>query len=188
MAKFFGVGIGVGVICLDDEGRILVGKRKGSHGAGKFALPGGHLELNETWEDCARREVFEEANLQLEPQSLKHVFTSNDRMEDDKHYVTLFLLGRILPGSKLLNLEPEKCEGWEFLSWKQLRDSDYPMFMPLRHLLDSTDSDRAPWERGLYESIPGSLKFGATTLFGALFALVVVKLKGTHFGSQPDVK
>ena len=50
------VGVGVVVLTNDDDGKVWAGRRKGSHGASKLALPGGHLELNESWDECARRE------------------------------------------------------------------------------------------------------------------------------------
>ena len=143
MAKFCGVGVGVGVVCLDQQGRLLIGRRKGSHGAGTFALPGGHLELNETWEECARREVLEETGLELEQGTMEHCFTSNNRMENDKHYITVVMVGRIKAGCEPQNLEPNKCQGWEFHEWRELQRSTLPMFMPLRMLLDGSDS--APW-------------------------------------------
>jgi 8-oxo-dGTP diphosphatase len=46
--------IGVAVIVIKDD-KILLGKRKNSHGAGTWALPGGHLEFGESIKDCARR-------------------------------------------------------------------------------------------------------------------------------------
>lgn len=52
---------------------ILLGIRKGSHGAGKWAAPGGHLELGESWYDCGYREVKEETNLHLEKLTFLHV-------------------------------------------------------------------------------------------------------------------
>ena len=53
------IRVGVGVIIVRD-GNVLLGERAGSHGAGTWALPGGHLEFGETVADCARREVLEE--------------------------------------------------------------------------------------------------------------------------------
>src|SRR5215469_4737907 len=44
--------VGVGVMILKD-GKVLIGKRKGAHGAGEWAWPGGHLEYMESFEDCA---------------------------------------------------------------------------------------------------------------------------------------
>ena len=41
--------VGIGVIILKD-GKVLLGKRKGSHGAGEYAFPGGHLEYMESFD------------------------------------------------------------------------------------------------------------------------------------------
>ncbi len=50
--------VGVGVLILRD-GKVLLGRRKGSHGAGCWSAPGGHLEFGEAVEDCALREALE---------------------------------------------------------------------------------------------------------------------------------
>lgn len=59
--------VGVGVFVLNEKGHVLIGKRTGSHGAGTLALPGGHLELHESFYECAARETYEETGLLLEP-------------------------------------------------------------------------------------------------------------------------
>ena len=59
--------VGVAVFVINEKGHILVGKRTGSHGAGTLALPGGHLELHESFHECAARETYEETGLILEP-------------------------------------------------------------------------------------------------------------------------
>ena len=56
---------GVGIMVLKD-GKVLLGKRKGSHGEGEYAFPGGHLEYMESFEDCAKREVREECGVEIE--------------------------------------------------------------------------------------------------------------------------
>ncbi len=50
------IRIGVGVMIFKD-GKVLAGRRKGAHGEGTWAWPGGHLEYMESFEGCARREV-----------------------------------------------------------------------------------------------------------------------------------
>uniref|UniRef100_A0A6U3BK40 Nudix hydrolase domain-containing protein n=1 Tax=Entomoneis paludosa TaxID=265537 RepID=A0A6U3BK40_9STRA len=116
------VGVGVIVAVPDQPGHVYAGIRKGSHGSGTLALPGGHLELYESWTDCAKREVLEEMNIELaDDLHLAHV--TNDIMrEEEKHYVTLFMMGKPAEGSSApQNMEPEKCEGWEPYSWTKLK-------------------------------------------------------------------
>jgi len=65
--------IGVGAIVEDDKGRILLVKhkpeRKG-YWQGKWICPGGQLNLGETLEDGARREVKEETGLDIDIRKL----------------------------------------------------------------------------------------------------------------------
>ena len=57
--------IGVGIIW--QNGRILVAQRldSASHAAGKCEFPGGKCEANESFADCAVREIEEETGLQV---------------------------------------------------------------------------------------------------------------------------
>lgn len=120
--------IGVGVLIVR-EGRLLLGRRKGSHGAGYWATPGGHLEFAETPEECARREVLEETALKVGDLA-KYGFTNDFFSAEQKHYVTLFMLTSDISGMPEV-LEPEKCEGWQWFSPDQLPD---PLFAPLETL------------------------------------------------------
>jgi 8-oxo-dGTP pyrophosphatase MutT (NUDIX family) len=66
-------------------------RRLGAHGRGEFALPGGHLEFGESWEDCAKREVLEETGLQLS--NLRFETAVNSVFGEAAHYVTIFMRG-----------------------------------------------------------------------------------------------
>jgi len=120
--------VGVGVLVRRD-GKILLGKRRGSHGEGAWAAPGGHLEFQEGLEACARREVHEETNLAV---TNVHVGTiTNDIFEDEnRHYVTVFMVCDYA-GGNLETMEPEKCKEWRWFAWDELPS---PLFLPLVNL------------------------------------------------------
>jgi 8-oxo-dGTP pyrophosphatase MutT (NUDIX family) len=48
------------IICINEEGRILLGKRTDNH---KWGYAGGSVEIDEKVEDAAKREFFEETGL-----------------------------------------------------------------------------------------------------------------------------
>ncbi|KAL4925827.1 nucleotide triphosphate diphosphatase NUDT15 [Aspergillus undulatus] len=114
------VRVGVGVFALNHEGKFILGQRKGSHGAGTWALPGGHLEYSESFEECALREVLEETGLEIE--DAQFLTATNDIMPDDnKHYVTIFVGAHIKPGQgEPQILEPKKCAEWRFIGWDEV--------------------------------------------------------------------
>jgi 8-oxo-dGTP diphosphatase len=120
--------IGVAVIIVK-SGRVLLGKRKGAHGAGTWAFPGGHLAFGESFEACARREVMEETGLSI--CDLKMGPYTNDLfVEEQKHYVTLFMISRYLKGQLKIR-EPHKCEIWDWFEWDHL---PRPLFLSLANL------------------------------------------------------
>ena len=145
--------------------RFLIGKRLGSHGAGTWALPGGHLEFGESFEDCAAREVLEETGLDVDvvkfftvtndimppeqhptdiaSKASKDGFATSKKKKEDKgkHYVTVYMIaqvktnherghGRALPEARVL--EPNKCAGWEWVSWEDVLRWAEPQMCALR--------------------------------------------------------
>ncbi|ERN02571.1 hypothetical protein AMTRI_Chr06g195590 [Amborella trichopoda] len=118
------------------EKSVLIGKRLSSTGNSTYALPGGHLEFGETWEECATREVKEETGLDVK--KIEFVTVTNNILKSEttpKHYVTIFMRCVLADPQQIpQNLEPDKCAGWEWYEWENLPK---PLFQPLETLFES---------------------------------------------------
>jgi 8-oxo-dGTP diphosphatase len=124
-----GPQVGVGVIVIKDD-KVLMAKRKNAHGDGSWSFIGGHLEFNETPEECARREIEEESGIRVK--NIQHAYFTNDIFPtEQKHYVTLFLVAEHDRGEPEIR-EPDRNEAWEWFSWNELPQ---PLFIPIQNLL-----------------------------------------------------
>lgn len=127
--------IGVGVLVLRD-GRVLLGERRGSHGAGTWSPPGGHLEAGEMVEACAGRELHEETGMVLRAWHAGP-WSVNDFPDVGRRYATLFVVVTEAVGEPRV-CEPDKCAGWHWVPWSALVSGQVgPLFAPLASMVTS---------------------------------------------------
>ena len=116
--------VGLGIIIVNGDGKILIGKRKGSHSQ-KYSIPGGHLDIGETFEEGAIREIKEETDLDIKnPKVIAITNNLETYREEGKHYISIILLVDISTGEPKL-MEPEKCEGWLWADPKNLPEPHF---------------------------------------------------------------
>ena len=108
--------VGVGEMIWKDN-KVLIGKRKGSHGTGEYSFPGGHLEYMETYEACAKRETLEEAGIEI--QNIRFNYTANVRSYAPRHYAHIGLIADWKSGVPVV-MEPHKNESWAWYSPDEL--------------------------------------------------------------------
>lgn len=123
--------VGVGVFVFNEKNEFLVAQRRNSHGAGEWSLPGGHLEFNENFEECCKREVMEEVGVEIDTIQFVTAF-NNLFLKEELHYVTLFF-GSCLKSGIPQNLEPEKQSEWKWVTFETLPS---PAFDGLRHAIE----------------------------------------------------
>ena len=120
---------GVGII-ITQSNNVLLGRRKGPRGYGLYGLPGGFLEFNETFEHCAKRELFEETNLDGTP--FLPLFLING-VYDDIHFIDLIFSAHYNNNVPLVT-EPNRVENWE---WFNLNKLPSPLFEPSKIALSA---------------------------------------------------
>lgn len=71
---FFGPVGAVGALIVNDANELLVVRRSRDPGKGKWGLPGGFVDAQETVDQALRREVFEEVKLEIDSAALLTTF------------------------------------------------------------------------------------------------------------------
>lgn len=105
------IGVGVGAVIVNSEGRIFLAKRGGEarNERYKWEFPGGGVEFGEQLEDALAREVMEEYGFEIEVETLLDVV--NHIIPDEKqHWISPTFLCRFKSGTPQIR-EPLKCEG-----------------------------------------------------------------------------
>lgn len=111
--------IGIGIIIQNANGEILVGKRKGSHSP-FYSIPGGHLEMGETFEEGIKKEVLEETGLEIKKPVVIGI-TNNLRTFETSgiHHISVNMFTDNFKGIPM-TMEPNKCEKWFWVKPQEL--------------------------------------------------------------------
>ncbi|KAE8151840.1 NUDIX hydrolase domain-like protein [Aspergillus avenaceus] len=133
---------GVSVILRDPRQEalcVLLGLRQGSHGAGSWAFPGGHIKHGETLEETCIREIKEETGLTIT--NVRFLTATNDIfVEERKHYTTNVMGADIVGDPEPKLMEPNKCAAWEYVPWEEIRaiaetgEGDRALFLCVENL------------------------------------------------------
>lgn len=129
------VKVGIGVLVFK-KGKILLGKRQGSHGAGEYACPGGHLEFGESFKQCAKRECLEEVGIEIK--NVRLLRLSNLKKYKGKHYVDIGLAAEWKSG-KIKNIKNEKIKDWK---WYNINALPKPLFGHIEYSIEALNSGK----------------------------------------------
>ena len=132
--------VGVGIIIKNKEGKILVGKRIGSHSP-YYSIPGGHLEMGERFEEAAIKEVKEETGIDIINPKVYSVCNNLVTFQEEGiHAVSINLYTSEFVGIPQV-MEKDKCEGWQWC---------FPNELPEPHFEASTLAVKCYLENRFY--------------------------------------
>jgi ADP-ribose pyrophosphatase YjhB (NUDIX family) len=109
---------------IEKDGYVLLGKRAGSFGKGKWGLPQGYIEFEEDFLTAAKREVKEETGLVVEIRAILNVVSNF--LSPGIHTLAIILLASVKTG------EPRAADDLEALDW-------FPLSGPLPKMAFEAD-------------------------------------------------
>jgi 8-oxo-dGTP diphosphatase len=133
--------VGIAVLVMK-EGKLLLCRRKSSHGENEYASPGGHLEHMESFAACAAREVMEETGMEIGP--IRFLRVLNTMQYAPKHYIDVAFAAEWKSGEPEVR-EPDKVEGW---AWYDLAALPSPLFGTVPTAIEALRGERVCWDAG----------------------------------------
>ena len=100
------------VVLIEKEGTVLLGKRRGGYGTGKWGLPQGYIEYDEDFLTAAIREVKEETGLDVEIRAILNLVSN--LLSPGLHTLAIVLLAGVIAG------QPRAGDDLETLAWVPL--------------------------------------------------------------------
>lgn len=117
-------------LILIKNGKILLSRRFNTgYEDGKYSLPAGHIENNESLTQGAAREIFEEIGLKLAPQAFKLVHVTHRKEKDIR--MDFFFTAKADTQTPV-NKEPEKCDDLRWFPLTRLPENTIPY---IRHAI-----------------------------------------------------
>lgn len=115
------------------DGKVLMGLRDNSAGAGEWGFVGGHVEKGENLVDCAKREFMEETGLEID--NLRYLGVIN-KPSEDRHYIHFVYYADCNFGEPKL-MEPNQCKEWQWFALDALPENIFFAHTKFLSLLDS---------------------------------------------------
>ena len=106
--------IAVQTFVINRKKQLLMGLMCDPENKGSWAVPGGHLDVGDTLEECALRELREETGIDA-AHAVQFAYVEQPINISNMHYFHFgYLVTDVDENQKLINGEPEDIEKWEW--------------------------------------------------------------------------
>lgn len=143
--------VAVGILVFK-RGQVLFSKRQGSHGEFTYGTIGGHLEHLESFQEGIRREINEEAGIQIT--NLRWLCVLNFKDYAPRHFIDIGFVAD-WSGREPKILEPDRCLEW---LWREPGNPPEPLFKPVSYYLRALKEGKRLFDiDGFIEEYPHEL-------------------------------